>query len=528
MRPLMSFVCLSWVCVLLLLSPLSAQPSKAKAHPDVISQGMKIAVDDAVRRGIQWLKRKKIRDGSFRGGLTGSYPLGETALACLTLAACQEFRNGPVFQAGLGYLRQTYRRVRSEDGLVALKTYGVALTMMALVEAHRQPAPKIGSRRTGVRGDRFDLGKNDRELLQEMTEWLAGQAQSGSFSYPISEGGLGPDHSNTQFALLAFRAVNDAGIEVPGEIFLDAARHFLRAQEDRGPQVLRPGKMLRPGSRSLSYLPPGKARGFGYRKGAPATGSMTAAGVASLSVCREYLREKRPSAYTLSMDQKMERGIQDGIAWLAHHFAVDRLPDPEGFASSHQKGLYHYYYLYTLERACGLSGAVRVGDWSWYFEGARYLLEAQQRDGGWPERSDVSRERQADSVLLNTCFALLFLSRFSDPNRPITKSAGDNLNLAAASTLSDEEFDSFFMVAFIRYRSEGESGIKAASFRSLGGRVYSRLVDRLESKDRADRAAAIEILRRLSRKRFGFDPDAGEKERTEAIREWVKWAEENA
>jgi hypothetical protein len=125
---------------------------------------------------------------------------------------------------------------------------------------------------------------------------------------------------------------------------------------------------------------------------------MTTAGVASLAICRSELLDW--PGYKGSFGERMERGIKDGLAWLAKNFTVETNPGPLGG--------WHYYYLYGLERAGVLTDEEFLGDHDWYREGAEYLVRGQSEKGHWLSRRPV---------LTDTCFALLFLRRATIPVR---------------------------------------------------------------------------------------------------------------
>ncbi len=64
------------------------------------------------------------------------------------------------------------------------------------------------------------------------------------------------------------------------------------------------------------------------------------------------------------------------------------------------------YYLYALERACGLSGTEKLGAHAWYAEGAKVLLDRQGELGQWGK---------GGASIAETCFAILFLRRATKP-----------------------------------------------------------------------------------------------------------------
>ena len=63
---------------------------------------------------------------------------------------------------------------------------------------------------------------------------------------------------------------------------------------------------------------------------------------------------------------------------------------------------WRHYWLWSLERACGVTRTTRIGPHDWYAEGAQFLLRTQRKAGNW---------RDPESELQATCSGLLFLSR---------------------------------------------------------------------------------------------------------------------
>ena len=105
---------------------------------------------------------------------------------------------------------------------------------------------------------------------------------------------------------------------------------------------------------------------------------MTCAGIASMVIAGDMLHE--PDA-KVSGDQidgcyrapsaDLDR-IDSGVEWLRKHFTVQGNPP----ATPADAGLWHYYYLYGLERAGRLSARRKIGEYDWYREGAKYLVQA--------------------------------------------------------------------------------------------------------------------------------------------------------
>ena len=53
---------------------------------------------------------------------------------------------------------------------------------------------------------------------------------------------------------------------------------------------------------------------------------------------------ERSALYAEQTERDVKRSIQDGFAWLDHHYSVEKNPGPSAPP-------FHYYYLYGLERA---------------------------------------------------------------------------------------------------------------------------------------------------------------------------------
>jgi hypothetical protein len=76
--------------------------------------------------------------------------------------------------------------------------------------------------------------------------------------------------------------------------------------------------------------------------------------------------------------------------------------------------VWHYYYLYGLERAGMLFGAETMGQHKWYPTGAHFLLKEQRDDGSWSSGKAPTRQAAWD-----TCWAILFLRRATRPLKDV-------------------------------------------------------------------------------------------------------------
>lgn len=194
----------------------------------------------------------------------------------------------------------------------------------------------------------------------------------------MKEGTYRGDNSNAQYAALGIRACHEAGVEFPRDALEKARDHWLKVQHAEGGDA--------PKGVATGAVKPGTPRGWCYMEGGactPAYGSMTAGAIGALCIYN----------HLLGKEWKRDKAVLDGLAWLAHHFTVTENPHFREW---------HFYYLYSLERAGRIYGTEKLGTHEWYPEGATYLLGAQ-RDGG--EWGDVP----------TTCFAILFLRRATRP-----------------------------------------------------------------------------------------------------------------
>ncbi len=114
---------------------------------------------------------------------------------------------------------------------------------------------------------------------------------------------------------------------------------------------------------------------------------MTAGAVAALAICDQLL----------GLDWTKDADLESGLRWLEARYSVTENP-----GRNHQ---HHHYYLWGLERACGLTGTEKLGRADWYLEGATFLLATQGADGAWKKNP------------LDTCYSILFLRRATRPLR---------------------------------------------------------------------------------------------------------------
>jgi 2',3'-cyclic-nucleotide 2'-phosphodiesterase (5'-nucleotidase family) len=324
-------------------------------------------VNAAVLRGSQFLWDNLKNEGEQLGANE------EHVLACLALVHAGWCKVSPDFD----------RDLRSYLGRVdpyRIGTYQVGVLCM-LIEAYGDPAffPKLrpavhylveaqGS--GGTWGYNVEvtpapeLGPTDRQPLRVVVSGDGGKTRADSQKLArttkwVKE--LDGDNSASQFAILGLHAASRCGVKVAPEVWERSLKSNHRGVREDG--------------------------GWGYNENATSSyGSMTCAGICALAIERFELDE----ASLLTDD-----GVERGLGWLADHFSIQANPE---FSN------YHFYYLYSLERVGRTLDTEFIDAHEWYPLGARYLVDAQAKDGSWHEREDPNR-------VLPACFALLFLTR---------------------------------------------------------------------------------------------------------------------
>ncbi len=338
--------------------PVSAQaqlfqrPQRQKPAAELTKE----EVDSAITRATQYLISKQREDGSWSSDFAGwsRYQIGVSSLATLALLNAGMKPSDPPVAKGLSYLRSIKEPQMTE-------IYEISLMAMALAAAK----------------DKSDI-RIIRLIANKLEE---GQIKHGEFtggwSYTVSQNG-GGDNSNTQYAVLGLREAAAAGVNVDRAVWERARKHWLNAQSGDG--------------------------GWNYRMAGEggSTGSMTAAGIATLVITESMLRDEddvNPDGTPRCCGGPPPNDALDrGIAWMEQHFTVGSNPFD---------GRWILYYLYGMERAGRLSGRRFFGQHDWYREGASFLVGNQSaRSGSWSD-SRVSES----CTIVSTSFATLFLSK---------------------------------------------------------------------------------------------------------------------
>ena len=324
---------------------------------DLSEQKVKAAID----RGKQFLlNQQNPGDGSWSTDMAIDVRVGVTSLCVLALLNAGASAQDIKVQKGLNYLRS--RTTNDLSG--TFETYQTSLLIMALVAAK----------------DKADLAKIAM-FAQRLEEGQITQNNPGAWSYSLGGGGGGlggGDPSNTQFAILGLREAVEAGYSVSRPTW-ERSRDYCEHHQNRD-------------------------GGWGYSSGSSSSGSMTVAGVASMSITQQMLHSDEGVAPDgtppCCEETPVDKPLRDGINWLASHFSVHANPGSQSW---------YLYYMYGAERAGRLSGQRFFGDHDWYREGAAYFISdgvQSLQDGHW--EGIGARETHP---IVGTSFVLLFLSK---------------------------------------------------------------------------------------------------------------------
>ncbi len=311
----------------------------------------------SISGGDRYLVSRQRPDGSWPAdpeGAEGGHVVGVTSLAVLSLLNSGQTFRDPAIRKALGYLRNLPANKPDQ-------TYEVSLLLMVLAAAK-------------------DPTHSDAARMASLADWLE-RAQVtrgervGGWSYTIEPLGSG-DPSNAQFAVLGLHEAAEAGIVVDRRAWELSRRYWEGLQNADG--------------------------GWDYGGSQRSTGSMTVAGVTSLTIIEQHLREDKNIAPDgtppCCVPEEVSPALERGLRWLANHFAVGHNPGNSSWL---------LYYLYGVERAGRLSGRRFFGDHDWYREGAGFLINNQDaRDATWKGVGPYESR-----PVVGTALSLLFLSK---------------------------------------------------------------------------------------------------------------------
>jgi hypothetical protein len=409
----------------------------------------------------------------YGSGTPHRYLIARTAFPIQALCKSGCFVDDPAIEKAMEWLRDNYTEagaVNMDSSSVGSTTYEDS-TLLNAVEAYyisvwetqaegltnkgsrfktvevdgkktKVPIKRWGTEEKGAKKKKkernFKLEKKDMKMCETAVKALETRFRKayGGGGWRYAKGGMGEndpeiDASATQYAILGLKCATRLGVRYDKKLLLDVFRFYRGEQDKDGPVVKAKWKKAagdddedeKKKDRSTGTDTPGKdlkARGWGYARKSnhqpldkQTYGSMTAAGVCALILVRDELVEDPAEKKNWEkVEAECNTMIGDGMAWMIHNWDMKQNPGA---------GMYrYYYYLYTVERLAMLGGFDEIGGHDWYMEGAKQLLEQQEKAdkkniGMWDIQNEID-----PSDIYNTCYALLFLKRATTGvDRPI-------------------------------------------------------------------------------------------------------------
>lgn len=288
-----------------------------------------LMIKDKVDTVTQAIINDQKPDGSWA---YSGHTSGATALHLLALSTAGLTEKHPSMQKGIAYLKKNFP---------ANDTYSVGMYACAF--------------------QAIDQRKYQNEV-KKAASWLINHQKEGTWNY--SGNGQG-DNSVTQFAILGLKAAIDAGITIPKKVFSNTADHFKNTQNTDG--------------------------GWGYTGKAASSASMTAAALASLSVCEvekeisQELKKGPKFCGTYEDTPSIIRGIRWITTYMDKHNSNTVFSEP--------------YTAYAIERVGIFFDQKTLGLHDWYREGSASILNSNINNG----------------LYVPKAFKLLFLAKGNTP-----------------------------------------------------------------------------------------------------------------
>ena len=282
---------------------------------------------------------------SLFGNGDNGYLCGENALAVYALMQAGLTIKDPRLRLEAPMMRGLIERMKSLPATAGKVTYARGIRATALALFNRP---------------------EDRNALIEDVRYLVQSQIQGAYTYSaVPAGSRSWDNSNSQYGLLGVWSGAEAGIEVPQEYWAIVEDHWKNCQLSDGRWYYSPS-----------------ATG--------ASTSMTAAGIASLFVTRQWLEFPKFHG-DVGLDP-FSPSLRTSLNWWE---TADNYLDRQGIRD-------FGYTVYGIERVGLASGFKFFGTHEWYREMAAQLVSKQLRDGGW-------------GSAIETSYIVLFLARGRHP-----------------------------------------------------------------------------------------------------------------
>ena len=332
-RPWM--ICLALVAVV--CPPLIAAPKTEEALPPDL--------DNSISNGLNFLAKHLEPDGSFAGGGPKVAMTGLGLLAFLASGNTPDLgRHGLLVRQTTDFLLMQ----QAPDGYFGSGERGMyihAIAALALAEVYGVESNAERRART-----RSALDKAVRVILDAQNAPKSNPAFVGGWRYERNS--ADSDLSLSGWNVLALRAAQDIGIQVPNDASQRAAEFVMHCYNER-------------------------AKAFAYQPGNEPQAGETGIGLLCL--------------YELAAGDKNAAALQEATRFLESHPIDDNAPFP-------------YYGTYYVTQA-----AFQRGDETWSKvgrPGLERLIKLQEKDGGWPQ----SKSAQEPGRIYSTAMAVQSLA----------------------------------------------------------------------------------------------------------------------
>ncbi len=262
---------------------------------------------------------------------------------------------------------QTYQDPKLRDAIDYLSTFSMEGTYAV-------------SLRTGVWAR---LPQKFRDKLTADAQWLLdGFSENvGGWDYDSNPRTNRKDNSIRQFGALGLWEAAKRGLKIERRYWQKLEDAYLDLQTPSG--------------------------GWNYTGEGPPTGSMTAAGLATLFITQDFLHATDQMRLGAESASRHQKGIDAGLKWMEENFSPTENPG---------RNVHYYYYLYGVERVGLASGYRYFGKHDWYREGAaeliRRLLTWNESKNAYVVNATTAGDGRAAKIRTDDlAFALMFFSR---------------------------------------------------------------------------------------------------------------------
>lgn len=351
---------------------------------------LKPAIDNAVSRGVDWLKRRQGNDGNF-GQVTATETRTQINVSPIAMRAL--FASGAeegLLKKGTAFLK----RINSD------KTQEMAQTLIALALSRYHANEKSWS------GVEKETPREDLRAIQNLAKSLLAMRHGGTATFPTGSDRQRDDRFNvlsTEHASEALWMASQFGINLE-DIWQKQISFFAKNSIEETRQVeldlvFAKNAMppIDPDGEKKVY-PGSWANGQPRYKDVSGQGIAltTTAGLWNLVLAENELRSAR------KLDDKLKDDIEKvkraGLAWIQKYLSNRSVVPPEASWCTRVPN-----WLFRMGRVLDIYGIEKIGGVDWYHEAAYALLRDQFKDGNWDYRRGEG--------VNDTAYAILFLLR---------------------------------------------------------------------------------------------------------------------